>query len=125
MEKISSKSVAIRNSKKVGKAEKGTVTIRQRGNSFEARIRLELKKGKKGEDGNPRLSRSGATEEIARTRLAQLIIETYIVKQNYEITEENVFSEECEENLKNFSEYREAKEDVILHKGVHSCINFL
>ncbi len=124
MEKISSKSVAIRNSKKVGKAEKGTVTIRQRGNSFEARIRLELKKGKKGEDGNPRLSRSGATEEIARTRLAQLIIETYIVKQNYEITEENVFSEECEENLKNFSEYREAKEDVILHKGVHSCINF-
>ena len=49
MEKISSKSVAIRNSKKVGKAEKGTVTIRQRGNSFEARIRLELKKGKKGE----------------------------------------------------------------------------
>ena len=44
MEKIDSK-VVIRNNKNNGKAEKGTVTVRKRGNSFEARIRLELKKG--------------------------------------------------------------------------------
>lgn len=123
MEKINNRSVVIKSNKNKikDKAEKGTVTIRQRGNSFEARIRLELKKGV---DSNPRLSRSGATEEIARKRLAQLIIDTYIVKQNYEIVEENIFSEECEKNLKEFAEYRDAKEDVILHKGVHSCINF-
>ena len=120
MEKIDSK-VVIRNNKNNGKAEKGTVTVRKRGNSFEARIRLELKKGA---EKNPRLSRSGTTEEIARKRLAQLIIDTYIVKQNYEIVEESVFSDDCEENLKSFSEYRDAKEDVILHKGLHSCINF-
>ena len=77
MEKIDSK-VVIRNNKNNGKAEKGTVTVRKRGNSFEARIRLELKKGA---EKNPRLSRSGTTEEIARKRLAQLIIDTYIVKQ--------------------------------------------
>lgn len=120
MEKISSK-VTRKTNKNNEKAEKGTVTIRQRGNSFEARIRLELKKGG---DKNPRLSRSGPTEEIAKQRLAQLIIDTYIVKQNYEIVEESVFSDNCEENLKSFSEYRDAKEDVILHKGIHSCINF-
>ena len=77
MEKINSR-VVIKNSKNNVKAERGTVTIRQRGNSFEARIRLELKKGG---DKNPRLSRSGPTEEIARQRLAQLIIDTYVVKQ--------------------------------------------
>ena len=120
MEKISSK-VTRKTNKNNEKAEKGTVTIRQRGNSFEARIRLELKKGG---DKNPRLSRSGPTEEIAKQRLAQLIIDTYIIKQNYEIVEESVFSDNCEENLKSFSEYRDAKEDVILHKGIHSCINF-
>ena len=119
MEKIDSK-VVIRNNKNNGKAEKGTVTVRKRGNSFEARIRLELKKGA---EKNPRLSRSGTTEEIARKRLAQLIIDTYIVKQNYEIVEESVFSDDCEENLKSFSAYRDAKADVLLHKGLHSCIN--
>ena len=120
MEKINSR-VVIKNSKNNVKAERGTVTIRQRGNSFEARIRLELKKGGYK---NPRLSRSGPTEEIARQRLAQLIIDTYVVKQNYEIIEESVFTDGCEENLKGFSEYLDAKEDVILHKGVNSCINF-
>ena len=120
MEKINSR-VIIKDSKNNVKAERGTVTIRQRGNSFEARIRLELKKGG---DRNPRLSRSGPTEAIARKRLAQLIIDTYIVKQNYEIIEESVFTDGCEENLKGFSEYLDAKEDVILHKGVNSCINF-
>jgi len=64
---------------KVDKAEKGTVTVRQRGNSYEARVRLELKKVMKGVEKNPRLSRSGPTEEIARRRLAQFIIDTYLI----------------------------------------------
>lgn len=125
MEKINNKrAVKMENSNKNDKAERGTVTVRQRGNSFEARIRLELKQEKKGVDKNPRLSRSGLTEEIARRRLAQLIIDTYLVKQNYELIEESIFSDECEKNLKDFTEYKEAKEDVILHRGINSCINF-
>lgn len=110
--------------KKNDKAEKGTVTIRQRGNSFEARIRLELKNKMKGVDNNPRLSRSALTEELARKRLAELIIDTYLIKQNHEIVEESVFSEDCEENLKYFREYRDAKEDIIVHRGINSCISF-
>ncbi len=106
------------------RADKGTVTIRQRGNSFEARIRLELKNKMKGVNNNPRLSRSGASEELARKRLAELIIDTYLIKQNHELVEETVFTEECENNLKDFSEYLDAKEDVILHHGINSCINF-
>ena len=39
-----------------------------------------------GDEKIPRLSRSGTTEEIARRRLAQLIIDTYIIKQNIDIT---------------------------------------
>lgn len=125
MEKINNKiAVKTSNKNKIDKAEKGTVTVRQRGNSFEARIRLELKNKLKGVDNNPRLSRSALTEELARKRLAQLIIDTYMVKQNYELVEESVFSDECEKNLKDFAEYRDAKEDVILHRGINSCINF-
>jgi len=109
---------------KVDKAEKGTVTVRQRGNSYEARVRLELKKVMKGVEKNPRLSRSGPTEEIARRRLAQFIIDTYLIKGHTEIIEENIFSDECEKNLKQFAEFRELKEDIILHEGINSCINF-
>lgn len=122
MEKISNKS-AIK-TKSSEKAEKGTVTVRQRGNSFEARIRLELKQTMKGVDKNPRLSRSAKAEELARKRLAQLIIDTYLLKQNFEVVKENVFSDECEKNLKNFTEYKEAKENLILNNGINSCINF-
>ena len=123
MEKINNKRATNINTK-AKKAEKGTVTIRKRGNSFEARVRLELKNKLKGADCNPRLSRSAQTEQLARQRLAELIIDTYLIKQNHELVEESVFSEECEENLKYFPEYKDAKEDVILHRGISSCINF-
>ena len=123
MEKINNKRATNINTK-AKKAEKGTVTIRKRGNSFEARVRLELKNKLKGADCNPRLSRSEQTEQLARQRLAELIIDTYLIKQNHELVEESVFSEECEENLKYFPEYKDAKEDVILHRGISSCINF-
>ena len=106
MEKINNKKTII--DKKNKKAEKGTVSIRKRGNSFEARVRLELKNNLKGGECSPRLSRSAQTEELARQRLAELIIDTYLVKENRELITESVFSEECEENLKNFTEYFDA-----------------
>ena len=49
MEKINNKRATNINTK-AKKAEKGTVTIRKRGNSFEARVRLELKNKLKGAD---------------------------------------------------------------------------
>ena len=122
MEKINNKKTII--DKKNKKAEKGTVSIRKRGNSFEARVRLELKNNLKGGECSPRLSRSAQTEELARQRLAELIIDTYLVKENRELITESVFSEECEENLKNFTEYFDAKEDIELHQGISSCIDF-
>lgn len=78
----------------------------------------------KGVDNNPRLSRSALTEELARRRLAELIIETYLIKSNHELVEESIFSEECEKNLKYFSEYRDVKDDVTLHRGISSNISF-
>lgn len=125
MEKINNKrAVSINKKTKSKKAEKGTVTVRQRGNSFEARVRLELKNKMKGVDNNPRLSRSALTEELAKKRLAELIIDKYLIKQNHELNKESIFSEECEENLNHFSEYRNAKEDITLHHGINSCISF-
>lgn len=114
----------INDSRTINTAEKGTVSVRQRGNSFEARIRLELKQSMKGVDKNPRLSRSGLTEEIAKRRLAQLIVDKYLIKADTEIIKENIFSDVCEENLKEFAEYKEAKEELILHRGVNSGITF-
>jgi integrase len=121
MERINNERVI---NSKTKKAEKGTVTVRKRGNSFEARIRLELKNKMKGVDCNPRLSRSAQTEALARQRLAELIIEKYLVKQNHELVQKNIFSDDCEENLKNFNEYRNAKEDINLHNGISSTISF-
>ena len=106
------------------KAEKGTVTIRQKGNSYEARIRLELKFVVEGVEKNPRLSRSGATQEIAKRRLAQLIVETYIIKQQIKITETSLFTEECENNLKDFAEFNQVKDDYLAHNCVNSFVDF-
>lgn len=105
------------------KAEKGTVTVRKRGNSYEARIRLELKHMIRGLEKNPRLSRSGTTEEIARLRLAELIIETFIIK-NIETIQDGLFSAECEENLKSFTEYANAKERILNNKIPNVSISF-
>ena len=63
MEKINNKRATNINTK-AKKAEKGTVTIRKRGNSFEARVRLELKNKLKGADCNPRLSRSAKSAKL-------------------------------------------------------------
>lgn len=124
MEGVIRRMEKINDSRTINTAEKGTVSVRQRGNSFEARIRLELKQSMKGVDKNPRLSRSGLTEEIAKRRLAQLIVDKYLIKADTEIIKENIFSDVCEENLKEFAEYKEAKEELILHRGVNSGITF-
>lgn len=104
--------------------EKGTVSIRKKGNSYEARIRLELKDKLKGVDTNPRLSRSGLTAEIAKCRLAELIIEKYFMPQDISLSSDSVFSEDCEANLETFKEYKKVKNDYLIHKGVHSNIDF-
>lgn len=124
MEGVIRRMEKINDSRTINTAEKGTVSVRQRGNSFEARIRLELKQSMKGVDKNPRLSRSGLTAEIAKRRLAQLIVDKYLIKADTEIIKENIFSDVCEENLKEFAEYKEAKEELILHRGVNSGITF-
>lgn len=48
------------------RAPKGSVTIRKKGNSYEARVTLELVNIMEGVDKNPRLSRTAKTEEDAK-----------------------------------------------------------
>lgn len=48
------------------RAPKGSVTVRKKGNSFEARVTLELVSIMEGVDKNPRLSRTAKTESEAK-----------------------------------------------------------
>ena len=48
------------------RAPKGSVTVRKKGNSYEARVTLELVNIMEGVDKNPRLSRTAKTEEDAK-----------------------------------------------------------
>ena len=50
------------------RAPKGTVTIRKKGNSYEARVTLALNSIMEGVDKNPRLSRTARSEQEARKR---------------------------------------------------------
>ena len=60
------------------KVKKGQISIRNKKNGKEARVTLQLNiPGMK----NPRLEKYGATEEIARKRLAEAIVLTYIEVQ--------------------------------------------
>ena len=63
------------------RAPKGSVTIRQKGNSFEARVTLELVTIMKGVDTNPRLSRTAKTEEDAKKRLGEHIVDVLLQAQ--------------------------------------------
>ena len=60
------------------KTKKGQISVRNKKNGKEARVTLQL-----NIDGvpNPRLSKYGDTEEIARKRLAEAILLTYIETQ--------------------------------------------
>ena len=85
------------------KAKNGQVSIRNKKNGKEARVTLQL-----NIDGvsNPRLSRYGDTEKIARQRLAETILLKYIeTKKNYQMANMQVFSPECQEELEKFDEF--------------------
>ena len=65
------------------RAPKGTVTIRKKGNSYEARVTLALNSIMEGVDKNPRLSRTARSEKEARKRLGELITNVYFdIKRN-------------------------------------------
>jgi len=92
------------------RAPKGTVTIRKKGNSYEARVTLELVSIIKGIDKNPRLSRTALTEKEARRRLGELIVDVYFEAQKQAVYfDQKVFSDECNLQLDKFKEYRDAK----------------
>lgn len=90
------------------RAPKGTVTIRKKGNSYEARITLALNSVMEGVDKNPRLSRTAKTEKEARQRLGELITDVYFEIQK-KSNNEKVFSDECTQELDKFQEYKEEK----------------
>ncbi len=85
------------------KAKNGEVQVRDKKNGKEARVTLQLNiPGVK----NPRLEKYGATEEIARKRLAEAILLVYIeVQKNKEFANIQVFSPECQIELNKFDEY--------------------
>ena len=87
------------------RTKKGEVSVRDRKNGKEARVTLQL--NIPGME-NPRLAKYGATEEIARQRLAEAIVLTYIEKKkNKEFANIQIFSPECQIELNKFDEYME------------------
>lgn len=90
------------------RAPKGTVTVRMKGNSYEARVTLDLTATTEGAKKNPRISRTAKSEKEARQRLGEEIANIYF-KIKQQAHTENVFSEECAKELKNFDEFNEEK----------------
>ena len=91
--------------RKKERTKKGEVSVRDRKNGKEARVTLQL--NIPGME-NPRLAKYGATEEIARQRLAEAIVLTYIeIQKNKEFANIQIFSPECQIELNKFDEYME------------------
>ncbi len=90
------------------RAPKGTVTVRPKGNSYEARVTLDLNSITEGVEKNPRLSRTAKSEKDARKRLGEEIANIYFKIQQQTHTEK-VFSDECANELEKFDEFREEK----------------
>ena len=90
------------------RAPKGTVTVRTKGNSFEARVTLDLTAVMEGVDKNPRLSRTAKTEKGARERLGEEIANIYFKIQK-QVHTEKIFSDECARELEHFEEFKEQK----------------
>lgn len=85
------------------RCKKGEVKVRDKKNGKEARVTLQLNM-----PGipNPRLAKYGATEEIARQRLAEEIVLKYIsIQKNKQFANIQVFSAECQAELEKFDEY--------------------
>ena len=88
------------------RTKKGEVSIRNKKNGKEARVTLQL--NIPGVE-NPRLQKYGATEEIARKRLAEAIVLTYIeLQKNKQFANMQVFSPECQMELNKFDEYMDS-----------------
>ena len=90
------------------RAPKGTVTVRSKANSFEARVTLDLTAIMEGVEKNPRLSRTAKTEKEARQRLGEEIANIYFKIQK-QIHSDKVFSDECSKELDQFEEFKEEK----------------
>lgn len=90
------------------RAPKGSVTVRKKGNSYEARVTLEMVNIIEGVDKNPRLSRTAKTEDEARKRLGKLIVDVYLDAQRKSNCNK-IFSDECSEELEKFEEYKQEK----------------
>lgn len=90
------------------RAPRGTITVRRKGNSYEARVTLELVNLVEGVDTNPRLSRTAKTEQEAKRRLGKLIADMYFETQ-MKSNNKKVFSDECTSELEKFEEYKEEK----------------
>lgn len=87
------------------RTKKGEVSIRNKKNGKEARVTLQINIPGLS---NPRLEKYGATEEIARKRLAEAILLKYIeIQKNREFANMQVFSPECQLELNKFDEYME------------------
>lgn len=94
------------------RTKKGEVSIRNKKNGKEARVTLQLNISGLS---NPRLEKYGATEEIARKRLAEAILLKYIeIQKNKEFANIQVFSPECQMELNKFDEYMECIKDYQL-----------
>jgi len=94
------------------KNKKGQVTVRDKKNGKEARVTLQLNiPGVK----NPRIEKYGATEEIARKRLAEAILITHIkIQKDKQFANIQVFSPECQMELNKFDEYMECVKEYQL-----------
>lgn len=94
------------------RTKKGEVSVRNKKNGKEARVTLQLNIPGLS---NPRLEKYGATEEIARKRLAEAILLKYIeIQKNKEFANIQVFSPECQMELNKFDEYMECIKDYQL-----------
>lgn len=105
-----------------GRTKKGEITVRDKKNGKEARVTLQL--NIPGLE-NPRLAKYGATEEIARKRLAEAIVLTYIeVQKNKQFANIQVFSPECQMELNKFDEYMQCvKEYQTKANGEKEAVN--
>lgn len=90
---------------------KGTVTIRKKGNSYEARVTLAINSIMEGVYRNPRLSRTARSEQEARKRLGELITDVYFdIKRKSAVLNVKVFTEECSSELTKFTEFNKKKQ---------------
>lgn len=98
------------------RTKKGEVSIRDKKNGKEVRVTLQL--NIPGAT-NPRISKYGANETIARKRLAEAILLKYIeLQKNKEFANIQVFSPECQIELNKFDEYMECVRNNLKQKAL-------